>query len=232
MGYVSLEDLFICDRVFQVAGDGITSNDDASAFLLNLSEPILIDTGAGRSIEKIIENIRVAGVDPHSLKKVVITHNHVDHIGGMSYLKKKYGVMFYLHALDAGAVERGDTETTAAAMYGVALASVAVDVKISDENYPLKIGDHTLFLLHTPGHTPGSISPYIDIEGRRVLFAQDVHGPFLDIFGSDIYEWRNSMERLIELGPDILCEGHFGVFEPGERAISYIRSYLDRYASR
>jgi hypothetical protein len=39
------------------------------------------------------------------------------------------------------------------------------------------------------------------------------------------------MERLIALSPDVLCEGHFGVYEPKVRAIAYIRGYLDRYAS-
>lgn len=213
-----------------VAGDGVTSGEDASAFIIAGKDPILIDTGAGRSIEEVVENIERAGVDPESLKRIVITHCHIDHIGGMPYLKKHLGVTFYMHAFDAGPVERGDRAVTAAGMYGMDFPPTPVDVKFEDSTFTLDIDDKKLILLHTPGHTPGSISPYIDIGNKRVLFAQDVHGPFLDVFSSDIDDWRESMEKLIALDPDILCEGHFGIYEPRDRAIRYIRGYLNRYA--
>jgi glyoxylase-like metal-dependent hydrolase (beta-lactamase superfamily II) len=213
-----------------VAGDGVTSGEDASAFIIAGNDPILIDTGAGRSIGEIVDNIERVGVDPESLKRVVITHCHIDHIGGMPYLKEHLGVKFYMHALDAGPIERGDRDVTAAGMYGINFPPTPVDVKFEDSTFTLDIDDKKLVLLHTPGHTPGSISPYIDIGKKRVLFAQDVHGPFLDVFSSDINEWRESMEKLIALEPDILCEGHFGIYEPKERALRYIRGYLDRYA--
>ncbi len=225
-----IDDLYITDGIYMVAGDGITSDEDASAFIIAGQDPVLIDTGAGRSIKKVIENIERVGVDPKSIKRVVITHCHIDHIGGMPYLKEHLGVTFYMHGLDAGPVERGDRVVTAAGMYGVDFPPTPVDVKFEDSNFTLEIEGKKLVLLHTPGHTPGSISPYIDIGGNRVLFAQDVHGPFLDVFGSDIDKWRESMEKLIALKPDILCEGHFGIYEPKDRALRYIRGYLDRYA--
>ena len=213
-----------------VAGDGVTSGEDASAFIIAGNDPILIDTGAGRSIKEVIDNIEKAGVNPESLKRVVITHCHIDHIGGMPYLKEHLDVTFYMHELDAGPVERGDRAVTAAGMYGMDFPPTPVDVKFEDSTFTLDIEGKKLVLLHTPGHTPGSISPYIDIGNKRVLFAQDVHGPFLDIFSSDINDWRESMEKLIALEPDILCEGHFGIYEPKNRALRYIRGYLDRYA--
>lgn len=222
--------LSITDHVYQVAGGSLTSADDASAFLIATTEPILIDTGAGRSIKKLIKNIESAGIDPASVKRVVLTHNHIDHIGGMGYLKEEFGVAFFMHELDAPAVESGDGIATAASMYGIDFPPTKVDVKFSDNEFSLDAGDTQLFLLHTPGHTPGSISPYIDIDGVRVLFAQDIHGPFMDIFGSDIRNWHDSMERLKELKPDILCEGHFGIFRPKERALAYIDEYIKQYS--
>ncbi len=222
----------ISDKVYMVAGDDVTGGGDASAFLLVLSEPILVDTGAGDSIEEILENIRTAGVDPREIKKVVLTHNHIDHIGGAPYLKKKYGVALIMHELDAAAVRSGDGTATAARMYGVNFRPTTVDVTFARHEHRIEIGGDTLVLLHTPGHTPGSISPWIDLGGKRILFAQDVHGPFMEIFGSDIDQWRSSMEELVALAPDILCEGHFGVYQPKERAIAYINGYLDRYADR
>ena len=61
------------------------------------------------------------------------------------------------------------------------------------------------------------------------MFGQDIHGPFNREWGSDIDQWRRSMERLLELEADILCEGHFGIFEPAHQVRQYIESYLRRY---
>jgi len=73
---------------------------------------------------------------------------------------------------------------------------------------------------------------YLDRQGTRILFGQDIHGPFSREFGSDIGQWRDSMEKLIDLGADILCEGHFGIYRPRQRVQRYIRSYLDQYAGK
>jgi glyoxylase-like metal-dependent hydrolase (beta-lactamase superfamily II) len=227
---VKKDDLFITEGVYMVAGDSISFAEDAAAFLVLLDEPVLIDTGAGRSIKKVIENIKTVGVDPASIEKVIITHCHIDHIGGMPYLKEKFGVRFYMHRDDAGPIEVGDSVVTAAGMYGTTFPPTPVDATFSEPEFILEVGNNKIHLLHTPGHTPGSISPYVDIDETRVLFAQDVHGPFLDVFGSDLQKWRESMEKLLALNPDILCEGHFGIYEPRERALAYIRGYLDRYA--
>jgi len=217
--------------VYQVAGDGITSGEDASAFLLALPDPILIDTGAGGSADRIIENITAVGVAPESIHTIVLTHNHIDHIGGAPVLQQRLGAAIVMHELDADAVRSGDNTTTAAAMYGTDFPPTFVDRTFSGESDTITTADGTeLVLLHTPGHTPGSISPYIIHEDTTILFAQDVHGPFLPIFGSDIYQWRESMGKLLDLEPDILCEGHFGIYRPKDRARAYITEYLDRYA--
>lgn len=73
------------------------------------------------------------------------------------------------------------------------------------------------------------MSLYCDRGGQRILFGQDIHGPFLPAFGSDIGAWKRSMQKLLDLEADILCEGHFGIFGSKERVRSYIMDYLTRY---
>ena len=85
-------------------------------------------------------------------------------------------------------------------------------------------------VLHTPGHTPGSISVYIDTPEGRVLFGQDIHGPFSPSWDSDMVEWRRSMRKLLDLEADFLCEGHAGIYR-GEEIREYIEGYLRRYSS-
>ena len=70
---------------------------------------------------------------------------------------------------------------------------------------------------------------WLDRGGKRVLFGQDIHGPFLPAFGSDIGRWRASMEKLLALRADILCEGHFGIFRSADQVEAYIRTYLKEH---
>jgi len=86
-----------------------------------------------------------------------------------------------------------------------------------------------IICLHTPGHTPGSISPYLDRGGQRILVGQDIHGPFLKEFGANLDDWRESMHRLLEMEADILCEGHFGIFNSRQEVRHYIENYLRQH---
>jgi glyoxylase-like metal-dependent hydrolase (beta-lactamase superfamily II) len=105
---------------------------------------------------------------------------------------------------------------------------LSIDRRLSLEQEEVIVGDLTLEALFTPGHSPGSMSVYLDIGGLRVLFGQDIHGPFHPDFGSNIEIWRSSMEKLIALDADILCEGHFGIYSPASAVRSYIEGYLER----
>jgi glyoxylase-like metal-dependent hydrolase (beta-lactamase superfamily II) len=76
------------------------------------------------------------------------------------------------------------------------------------------------------------VAVYTDIAGKRVLFGQDIHGPFDEVFGSDIADWRRSMKGLMDLNADILCEGHLGIFKPATIVKDYIEGYLRRHRDR
>jgi len=91
------------------------------------------------------------------------------------------------------------------------------------------VGTMTLHCPLTPGHTPGGISPYLDLKGTRILFGQDIHGPFDPSWGSDMDQWRDSMKKLLALKADILCEGHFGVYQPASQVQNNIEYYLKQY---
>lgn len=220
----------IIKGVYLIGGAGITSADDAAIYLIDFGgDLILIDSGAGRSSSQIIRNIEMLGLNPANISHVILTHCHIDHIGSAPFLKKQYGVKILIHELDAPAVEKGDSRKTAANWYGTTFPPTAVDRKLKGEYEILTFGGETLHCLHTPGHTPGSISLYLDRAGKRVLFGQDIHGPFHKDFESDIDVWKKSMRKLLDLNADILCEGHFGIFDSKERTRSYIEGYLEEY---
>ena len=219
----------ITEDTYIIGDSDISDSRDCSVYLLNLGELVLIDTGTGPSANKIIQNIEKLGFDPARISTVILTHCHIDHVGGAQEFKKRFGSRIVMHEIDAEAVERGDSRMTAAYWYGVNFAPLAVDVRLTKEEEKLTVGDQEIVCLHTPGHTPGSISVYLDRGGKRILFGQDIHGPLLAEFGANMAHWQKSMEKLLALKADILCEGHFGVYQPNEKVTEYIERYVEEY---
>ena len=220
----------IISGVYLIGGPGITSADDAAIYLIDFTGTlVLIDAGAGKNSSQIVCNIEMLGLNPANLSHLILTHCHIDHIGSAPFFNERYGTKILIHELDAKAVENGDSLKTAANWYGTTFPPTAVNQKLKDVHEILKFGLEELHCLHTPGHTPGSIALYLDRDGKRVLFGQDIHGPFHSAFGSDIEAWKKSMQILLALNADILCEGHFGIFQPKERVRGYIERYLEEY---
>ncbi len=219
----------VCDRVYAVGGQGLSSPEDCCVYLVDAgSELVLIDAGLGFGLDRIERNIRSAGFEPAQIWHVVATHCHIDHIGGLAGLVDKYGSRIIAHELDRAGIEGEKSELTAASMYGVDYRPVKVDMLLKGDLDRLKLGDLEFNFIHTPGHTPGSISVYIDTTDGRVLFGQDIHGPFSPSWGSDLGQWRRSMEKLLALKADVLCEGHAGIYR-GDKIRKYIEAYLKRY---
>jgi len=220
----------VCDRVYAVGGPGLSQPSDCCIYLVDAGpELVLIDAGAGESTDRIEKNIISLGLKPSDIGHIVATHCHIDHIGGLFPLVEKYHPKVIAHELDRKGIEGEDDRLTAASMYGIDYRPVKVDTLLRGEQEKLSLGDLEMRFLHTPGHTPGSMSVYFDSKDGRVLFGQDIHGPFSDSWGSDLDEWRMSMKKLLDLKADILCEGHAGVYR-GNKVQKYIESYIDRYS--
>lgn len=216
--------------VYQIGGANLTSGDDAAIYLIDFAgDLVLIDAGAGRSTAKIVQNIQVLGYNPGLISHLILTHCHIDHIGSAPFFQKQYNTKIIIHELDAPPIEKGDSVRTAADWYGTKFPPTKPDRKLKGKQETLQFGSEQLHCLHTPGHTPGSISLYLDRDGKRVLFGQDIHGPFHKSFGSNIEHWQKSMQLLLDLNADILCEGHFGIYQPEEKVRNYIERYLEEY---
>jgi glyoxylase-like metal-dependent hydrolase (beta-lactamase superfamily II) len=228
-GHVGPEE--IIKDIYLVGSSDLTDSKDCSIYLLDLGELVLIDSGAGASVGAIINNIKGLGLDPAAISTVILTHCHIDHTGGAHEFKERFGSRIVMHDLDSVAVERGDRVLTGASWYGVNFAPLAVDLKLTKDKERLFFGPQEVTCLHTPGHTPGSLSLYLDRGDKRVLFGQDIHGPFLSEFGANMSHWQKSMEALLALDADILCEGHFGIYTPASKVRQYIERYLNEYGN-
>jgi len=119
-----------------------------------------------------------------------------------------------------------------AELYGVDYQTCRVETKLERAKHNLSFSKHELKTLHIPGHTRGSIVVYTDIAGKRVLFGQDIHGPYEVAWGGDPSQAITSLQKLIDLRADILCEGHFGIYQPASKVKRYIESYLYQLQQR
>jgi len=220
----------VATGVFWVGGGELSDPADCCVYALDLGETVLIDCGCGPGWPQIRANLQAAGLDPGRIHTLVLTHAHVDHIGAASSVVAESGCRLIAHALDAEAIELGDPQKTASEWYGVRLSALALDEKIKGDGRALDFPWARLQLVHTPGHTPGSLAAWLDTQEGRVLFGQDIHGPFSDHFGSDLEAWRDSMDVLLDLEADLLCEGHFGIIRGKDKVRTFIETHLQRNA--
>ena len=134
-------------------------------------EAVVIDPGD--EIEKIL-----AILASHQLrvKSIIITHAHIDHIGGAQKLKAATGAPVYMNANDQPLYAHLDTQADWLGMETPERTEIDVDAR---EGGKIALGPADFHILHTPGHTQGSISLWIPAENK--LIAGDTL--FLDSIG-------------------------------------------------
>jgi len=222
--------LRIWHDVYIVGGSEISHPHDCCVYLIDAGELVLIDSGAGQSFGSLVNNIAAFGFPPERLNSIIATHCHIDHIGALAKFKQKYNVRIIAHELDAQAIESG--KGTGAEAYGLDYQPCPVDTKISEAEQNIHFSRHDLKLIHIPGHTPGSIAVYVEITGKRIIFGQDIHGPYETEWSGNPKQAVASLEKLVDLKADILCEGHFGIYQPADRVARYIESYIYQLEQR
>jgi glyoxylase-like metal-dependent hydrolase (beta-lactamase superfamily II) len=142
----------------------------------------VIDSGSDGYIIKEIDKI-YTGVGKNPVDKVVITHNHFDHMGGAKDLKKTYNAKIY------------------AKLYSGNL----VDFILNDGD-EIKLAEHEFLILHTPGHSTDSICLYNEAE--QVLFSGDTTLLVRDTSGTYTPEYIDSLDKLSRLKIKIIYPGH------------------------
>ena len=196
---------------------------DSNIFLVTGENPVLVDAGTGMHSRKVLEGLnRVApGCMP---KKIVLTHRHFDHVGGAHDLAAHFGAEIVMHEKDAQSVEDADPKSTAASMFNCQLRPVRVHrVREGDV---LSTGDHELEVLHTPGHTVGSMCLFEGSSGNLIsgdtVFASGVGRWDLPTGSKDDLE--RSVKMLLSKKPKHLFPGHGEVLQ--DRAMESIEESL------
>ena len=205
------------------AEGGLESEHGLSMWIEVDGKHILFDTGTGKIVES---NASKLGIDMYSTDLRVLSHGHYDHTGGAEVVRNRYGCRIAVHELDAAFLENGDSTVTAANWYGARMNPLKIDHKIKAKEEIFRVGEGKLTAYHCPGHSPGSVVYFTQIDSNRVLFGQDVHGPLETSFLSNREKYIRSLKFMKGLNADVLCEGHFGVYQGNDRVSRFIQSYL------
>jgi hydroxyacylglutathione hydrolase len=134
-------------------------------------EAVVIDPG-----DEIQRILAILAKHQLRVKAIIITHAHIDHIGGAQKLKAATGAPVYMNANDQTLSEHLDTQAAWLGMATPERTKIDVDAR---EGEKVALGPAEFHVLHTPGHTQGSISLWIPAENK--LIAGDTL--FLDSIG-------------------------------------------------
>jgi metallo-beta-lactamase class B len=165
---------------------------------------IVIDPVFDYSVEdEVVEGLRKLGHDPADIKYVLISHGHLDHAGGAKLLQERFGARLLMTAADWDMVERDNPRW-----------KPRRDLEITD-GQKLTLGDTTLTLYITPGHTNGTVSTLIPLRDGDARHLGALWGGTLFNFGPDparFEAYAASAARMRDLvtvaGADVLLSNH------------------------
>jgi hydroxyacylglutathione hydrolase len=175
-------------------------------------EAIVVDPG-----DEIDEILTILGRHQLRVKYIVITHAHIDHIGGAKKLKELTGAPVYMNEQDLELYRHLEQQ---AAMIGVpAPDTTSIDVLLRDAD-EIRCGEIRAGVLHTPGHTQGSICLLLEDNGKKKLLAGDTL--FRESIGRTDLPGGNFRQILESLKDKLLALDDTTIVVPGHGPLTTI----------
>lgn len=195
---------------------------------------VLVDAGMPGKSGGVEAALARHGVDPEDLGLVLLTHSHWDHYGSASAIRALTGAEVAVHESEASRVEGGTKVmppgiTTWGRIFGVVVGGMMRVIKLPPCTVDVAVGDDGLDLspygidgraIHTPGHSPGSLTVITD-DGDAYVGDSAVNGiplsrgPSLPIFGEQPERLRESWRRILDAGAQRIHPAHGKPFPAG-----------------
>lgn len=191
------------------------SFDSNITFIRSGDHHILVDAGTGLYASSLDKSLHSLGSSLSSITDIVLTHCHIDHIGGVIPIIEATSPKIHLHRAEAEPIQNGDMSPTLADTFGVDLPPLRIE-GILDEGSRLDFGDVKMIVYHTPGHSEGSIT--IEIEDTGILITGDTlfpGGSFgrVDFPTGSPEKLVQSLKRISEMDFEIGLPGHMNAMK-------------------
>jgi hydroxyacylglutathione hydrolase len=179
------------------------SDIDSNIYLLG---DTAIDSGTGFNFTRMYQLLKMLKMGLKDIRHVVNTHGHFDHIGGNGYFIE---ADVAIHEADADIVERGDARLSYASFFDGRLSPRRVGTRLREGDI-VDAGGMELEVIHTPGHTPGSICLYDRKSGTLftgdTIFSDGIGRT--DMPGGNDEHLQASLEKISGLQVRRLLPGH------------------------
>ncbi len=206
----------IIENVYFIMSRSFDSN---ITFIKSGDHEILIDTGTGLYTSNLDKDLQTQGASIRSITDVVLTHCHIDHIGGVIPILEVGSPKLHLHEAEAMAINQGDMSQTLGDTFGADLPPLKIDVMLNEGDL-IDFGDVKLKVFHTPGHSAGSIT--MEIVDTGILLTGDTlfpGGSFgrVDFPTGSPQKLVDSLKRISEMQFEIGLPGHMGAMKYNAR---------------
>ncbi|HKI48987.1 MAG TPA: MBL fold metallo-hydrolase [Desulfobacteria bacterium] len=198
-----------------------------NCYILHGDGTILIDGGAPKKVKRFTDALRRFSMKPEDVKLIVLTHGHWDHIGSAREIQEITGAPIALHRHEKDCLEKsliplppgvtiwGDLFVRIMALFTpmIHVPATKVDIVLNDEEFSLVEYGIPGRIIHTPGHSRGSVSVLLE-NGDAFVGDLAMSGfplrfnPGLPILADDITEVRRSWELLLDKGAKTVYPAH------------------------
>ena len=150
----------------------------------------------GDETAKIINTVEELGL---GIKYILLTHGHIDHLAEVQRLKDKLNAEFLMHEADSFLVQHASTQAN---MYGLSDPGNPKPNRYLAESDTISVGELTINVLHTPGHSPGNITFFVEdkLFVGDLIFAGSIGRT--DLPGGNYEQLIQSVETKIFTKPD------------------------------
>ena len=198
------------------------------------SEFILIDIGFEDSLDTIVDLLRKMDFNLSNCKMIIATHADADHIQGSAKARELLKTKIAAHPASVEPIETGDEIVTYATIKAqgieIPMPKCKIDI-VLNEGDKIQVGDQTLEVWHTPGHTQGQLS----FKMGNLLFSGDniykdgCVGVIDAHHGSNIPDFITSLKRILEDDSQFLLPSHGPVFKRDQKIITKAINRLTEY---
>jgi hydroxyacylglutathione hydrolase len=212
-----MKDLFFVERGYL----------NGNHFVYRGRKPVLIDTGNVRNFDQTEQVITGLGVDLSSVRLIINTHTHCDHIGGNRSIQERSNCDIALHRFGKHFIDTLDDWSTWWRYYSQEADFFKCTVALEDGDM-VAVGPYEFQVIHTPGHAADGIVLYHHGSGVLIssdtLWEDDMAVMTLQVEGSRaLFFHLESLDRLADLKVTTAYPGHGRPFTDVKKAISSAR---------